>query len=419
MSDPVPSKTLPVGKTALTRALLGLEGESAIALGQALQDVVRSIRVHLGMDVAFISEFTGGRRVFRQIDAGLVAVPIEAGGGGPLEESYCQRIVDGRLPQLIHNAQELPAALELAATRAVPVGAHLSVPICFSDGSVYGTLCCFSLTANYSLNERDLGMMKVLADFTAHRLEQDASRQHDTEAIRERIERVLETRDYNIVYQPIIHVPEHRIIGYEALTRFSPEPYRTPDVWFHEAALAGLQAELEIAVIARALEAMPLLPGNTYMSLNVSPATLMRSGIAEVLERGPLNRLVLEITEHESIIDYEAFARALTPLRQHGLALAVDDAGAGYASFRHILRLKPDIIKLDISLTQGIDQDPARRALAVALIQFAAETGSKIVAEGVEKLSELEVLRQLKVNKAQGYLLGRPAPASRLQTSLQ
>lgn len=418
MSAPLPSKALLPGKTALARAMLGLEGESATALGQVLQDVVRSIRAHLGMDVAFISEFTGGRRVFRQIDSGLVAVPIEVGGGGPLEESYCQRIVEGRLPQLIHNAQELPAALELAATRAVPVGAHLSVPICFSDGSVYGTLCCFNLTADYSLNDRDLGMMKVLADFTAHRLEQDASRRHDTEAIRERIERVLETRDYTIVYQPIIHVPEHRIIGYEALARFSSDPYRTPDVWFREAGLAGLQAELEVAVIERALEAMPQLPAHTYMSLNVSPATLLRDGIAEVLERGPLDRMVLEITEHESIIDYEAFTRAVTPLRQHGLALAVDDAGAGYASFRHILRLKPDVIKLDISLTQGIDHDPARRALAVALIQFAAETGSKIVAEGVETQSELDVLRKLKVNKAQGYLLGRPAPVSHLQTTL-
>jgi len=418
MSEPVPSKTLLPGRTALTRALLGVDGDNAAALGQVLQDVVRSIRAHLGMDVAFISEFTGGRRVFRQIDAGLVAVPIEVGGGGPLEDSYCQRIVDGRLPQLIHNAQEVPAALELAATRAVPVGAHLSVPICFSDGSIYGTLCCFNLTADYSLNERDLGMMRVLADFTAHRLEQEAYRQHDAEAVRERIQEVLETRSYSIVYQPIIHVPEHRIIGYEALARFSPEPYRSPDVWFREAGLAGLQAELEIAVIEQALEAMPQLPPNTYMSLNVSPATLVQSDIAELLERGPLDRMVLEITEHESITDYEAFAAALTPLRQHGLALAVDDAGAGYASFRHILRLKPDVIKLDISLTQGIDHDPARRALAVALIQFAAETGSKIVAEGVENQSELDVLRKLKVNKAQGYLLGRPAPVGSLQTTL-
>jgi EAL domain-containing protein (putative c-di-GMP-specific phosphodiesterase class I) len=119
---------------------------------------------------------------------------------------------------------------------------------------------------------------------------------------------------------------------------------------------------------------------------------------------------MLEVTEHASIQDYSVIAAKLAPLRQLGLRLAVDDAGAGYASFRHILKLKPDVIKLDASLVGAIDQDRGVRALAAALIRFAEETGSKIVAEGVETQEELNVLRQLNVNKAQGYLLGRPSP---------
>jgi EAL domain-containing protein (putative c-di-GMP-specific phosphodiesterase class I) len=92
------------------------------------------------------------------------------------------------------------------------------------------------------------------------------------------------------------------------------------------------------------------------------------------------------------------------------MRLAIDDTGAGFASLRHILNLEPDIIKLDISLTRGVDVDRARRALAAALIAFAANTGASIVAEGVETASELSVLRDLGVGFGQGYLLGRPGP---------
>jgi EAL domain-containing protein (putative c-di-GMP-specific phosphodiesterase class I) len=108
--------------------------------------------------------------------------------------------------------------------------------------------------------------------------------------------------------------------------------------------------------------------------------------------------------------DYALLAEALEPLRSKGLRLAVDDAGAGYASFRHILKLKPDVIKLDSSLIRNIDSDTGSRALAAALIRFAEETGCKVVAEGVETREELAMLRRLEVNKAQGYLLGRPMP---------
>lgn len=90
--------------------------------------------------------------------------------------------------------------------------------------------------------------------------------------------------------------------------------------------------------------------------------------------------------------------------------MAVDDAGAGYASFRHILKLKPDVIKLDSSLIRNVDSDTGCRALAAALIRFAEETGCKVVAEGVETQEELTMLRRLEVSKAQGYLLGRPLP---------
>lgn len=392
--------------------------DAQVSAERILADALHSLRVHLGMEVAFISEFVEGQRVFRQVDTAPGPALIQVGGGDPLEASYCQRVVDGRLPELIHDAQELPAALELPVTRALPVGAHLSVPIRFSDGSLYGTLCCFSRSPDQTLNARDLGMMRVFADFTARQLEHEVRDLQALEATRARVQAVLDSRSFSLVYQPIVDVSTQRIVGYEALTRFSAQPLRSPDLWFDEAGQVGLQRQLEVVVIAKALEVLPELPEGTYLSLNVSPTTLQSRQLCPILDASVPGRIVLEVTEHDSIDDYDAFAEVLRPLRQKGLALAVDDAGAGYASFRHILKLKPDLIKLDMSLTRDIDSDPGRRALAVALIRFATETGSRIIAEGVETEGELQVLRSLGVSKVQGYLLGRPQPFERLATSL-
>lgn len=213
-----------------------------------------------------------------------------------------------------------------------------------------------------------------------------------------------------MVYQPIVHLVENRIVGHEALARFSAEPQRTPDKWFDEAGQVGLQQELEVALIEAALKGMDRLPPDSYLSLNVSPDTILAGALDNVLAHQPMVRLMLEVTEHACVQDYALLAEALEPLRSKGLRLAVDDAGAGYASFRHILKLKPDVIKLDSSLIRNIDSDTGSRALAAALIRFAEETGCKVVAEGVETREELAMLRRLEVNKAQGYLLGRPMP---------
>lgn len=213
-----------------------------------------------------------------------------------------------------------------------------------------------------------------------------------------------------IVYQPIIDLATRQLAGHEALARFAEEPLRPPDQWFNEAAALGLQERLELAVIRKALKGLAHFPARTYVSLNVSPQTILTGAIEAVLDGWPLERLMLEVTEHASVSDYPRLAAKIEPLRRKGLRLAVDDAGAGFASFRHILELKPDVIKLDISLIREIDLDSRRRALAAALIRFARETGSKILAEGVERDAELAVLRELRVSKAQGYLLGRPMP---------
>jgi EAL domain-containing protein (putative c-di-GMP-specific phosphodiesterase class I) len=376
----------------------------------SIERILRAVRDHLGMDVAFVSEFSAGRRFFRHVDAGAVA-PLQVGDSSPLDEGYCQRVVDGRLPELIPDTADVPEAMALPVTTVLPVGAHLSVPIRLRDGRVYGTFCCFSFTPDRTLNERDLGVMRAFADLSTTEIQRDLDAHRDRDEKVARINAALRAQQMSIAYQPIYTLDENsRVAGLECLARFSGQPYRSPDQWFAEAGLVGLGTELEVAAVRMALATLPLLPDTVYLGVNASPDAILTGAVGAALDDTSGERIVLEITEHASIADYGALSAALAPMRAKGVRLAIDDAGAGFASFRHILNLQPDMIKLDITLTRNIDSDPARRALASALITFARDTGSRIVAEGVETASELEALRSLGVHKAQGYFLGRPMP---------
>ena len=227
------------------------------------------------------------------------------------------------------------------------------------------------------------------------------------------IDRVREAIDGSVLrmaFQPIACLHTGRVAGYEALARFDAEPVRPPNLWFDEAATVGLRTELEVAAARAALRQLDRLPADAYLSINLSPDAASSAELEPLLAAAPLDRLVIEVTEEAPVEDYDALAEGLAGLRGQGLRLAVDDAGAGFASLRHILRLSPDLIKLDVTLTRGVDYDPPRRALASALISFAAETGATIVAEGIESAAELAALRALGVGYGQGYHLGRPAP---------
>jgi EAL domain-containing protein (putative c-di-GMP-specific phosphodiesterase class I) len=231
--------------------------------------------------------------------------------------------------------------------------------------------------------------------------------------VADRIGAVLSSSDVRVVFQPIISTDTGRLVGAEALSRFrgvGGGPAQSPDAVFAEAATVGLGVELELLAVRTALAAASALPEDLYVSINVSPAALLSPGLMQCLEttRLPLDRIVLEITEHVSVPDYDALTSRARELRWLGVRLAVDDAGAGYASFRHILRLGPEYIKLDRTLIENISEDPARRALAAAVVLFAFEMGSAVVAEGVETLAELQTAQSLGIDAAQGFLLGRP-----------
>lgn len=394
----------------LAAAAAGLAGLPASATGASpsLGRMLDAIRRHMGMDVAFISEFQDGRRFFRHVDIGDSPLAIKPGDSDPLEESYCLRVVDGRMPELMPDACANAEALKLPVTRALPVGAHMSVPIHLADGRVYGTFCCFSHAPDQTLTQRDMGVLRVFADMAAGQIEQELDDRQARREIEDRIGALFQGEALRMVYQPIVDVATGRVVGFESLARFSSDPYRTPDVWFAEAGQVGRLAELESKAIAMALAGLAALPADVYLTVNASPETIVKGALAETLRGHPLERVVVEVTEHQAIERYEDIADAIAPLQRQGLRIAIDDAGAGYASFRHVLNLHPHIVKLDNSITRAIDVDRSRRALAAALCGFAAETGCGIVAEGVETQAELEAVRALGIGKAQGYHLGRP-----------
>jgi EAL domain-containing protein (putative c-di-GMP-specific phosphodiesterase class I) len=212
------------------------------------------------------------------------------------------------------------------------------------------------------------------------------------------------------VFQPIVDLRTRTATGCEALSRFHLEPLRPPDQWFAEAEAAGLGLELEMHAIRSAVDSRYRLPSDTYLSVNASPKTLLSQDFATTVSNLDGELLVVEVTEHSAVEDYDALKRAIDQLRSRGVRLAIDDLGTGFASFMHIVKLLPEFMKLDLSLTRDIDRDAVKQALTAALVGFAAQIGAHLVAEGVETAEELQTLIDLGVEYAQGYYLGAPAP---------
>lgn len=226
------------------------------------------------------------------------------------------------------------------------------------------------------------------------------------QSVRATIEWVLRNRAFFSVYQPIVRLGDGATIGFEALTRF--QDGRPPGIRFAEAAAVGLGLDLEIETLGAALSAAGELPPDRFLSVNVSPALVLNRVRLERALRGVDRPVVLEITEREPIGDYaalrSAISRIVAPVRW-----AIDDAGAGYASLRHVIELRPQFVKLDRELIAGVALDPARQALIAGLLHFSAALGTTLIGEGIETAAERIALHRLGVVAGQGWFLGRPS----------
>ncbi|MGV8874075.1 MAG: EAL domain-containing protein [Rhodococcus sp. (in: high G+C Gram-positive bacteria)] len=233
--------------------------------------------------------------------------------------------------------------------------------------------------------------------------------------IRARIESLIDHGGPDIVFQPICDTATTDVVGYEALSRF-PFGYGSPMVWFRDATNAGIGPLLENAAIDRALAAAASLPSGMFLSLNASAHTIRSTDLAAKLRPYQHDReFHVEITEHERVDDYLAVTRSTESLRAQGIAISVDDVGAGFAGLRQVVELRPDTLKVDYTLVHGIDTDPVRRAAAVSVIRFAHEIGSTVIMEGIETGAELRVADEIGADMVQGFLLGRPLSADAMR----
>lgn len=388
-----------------TAAALPPDGEAPDLIRASLA----SVRTHLGMDVAFVGRFAGGRRFVDFVDADQSFAPIAAGDSDPLEETYCARVADGRLPALIPDVREVEEARRLDITGDLSIGAYLSAPLRDPDGATFGTLCCYSRDPDPSLRDRDLAVLRMVAEVVGSQMHALTVHEASEDLARARVEAVLAAGGPEIALQPIHDLRTDTVTGFEALSRFPAGSGWAPDRWFAEAQSVGLGPTLEAAAVRNALLVLPSLASELSVAVNVSPGALCGDAeVASLLAAAPAGRVVVELTEHERLDLSGTLLDTLADLRDRGLRIAVDDAGSGYAGLEHILDLDPDVLKLDRALVDGVGQHPGRQAMCEAMVRFAARTHTLLIAEGVETEPDLQTLRYLGVRYAQGYHLGRP-----------
>ncbi|WP_369135862.1 EAL domain-containing protein [Modestobacter sp. I12A-02662] len=381
------------------------------AAEQQIAGLLQTARRSLGMSVAFLSRMDGTTQHLEVVDS---AIPVVFSDGitQVQETTFCQLVLDGRLPAVMPDMRTSPLAMSLPVARIPRIRSYVTTPVRLSDGSVYGTLCAFGFTSDPELTSRDKALMDVLASAAAVVIEPGLRERQQRAEIEHRLDPVLAQGGPAVVLQPIVDLSTGERRGAEALSRFPAGWGLTSDVVFAQAHGVGLGDHLELLALRRAADHLAAVTG--YVSMNVSPASLLTPGCLDLLAGLPLPRVVLELSEHDQVEDYAALRTALDPLRARGLRLAVDDVGAGFSSLRHIVVTAPDMIKMDRSIVTDVDTDPVLAKLARALVEFAHGIGVRVVAEGVETAAEHAMLRALGVDDGQGWHFGRPGSADLL-----
>ena len=355
-----------------------------------VERVLALAHTYLGMDAAWLSELRGDVQVVTHVQAGEGVRAPNTGYRAALADWYCGGVLDSRFPAVIPDVAADPEASRLPVTAAFGIGAYVGVPVRGADGTPRGMLCCVSGGARPHLADADLRILEMLAGILGG-LAGHGARDAALETVRARTAGAIGGQGRT----PRTAAHRRRAHRHRARRR-GAEPVREPegpDVWFSQAEPVGLRLDLEIAAARSALAALRR-PGHAgYLSLNLSPEAVLSDAFPALMASVDPAAIVVEITEHAAVEDYEALSSVLRRYRDAGLRLAVDDAGAGYASLRHILKLRPDFIKIDLSLVRDIHVDPARQALVTSLVSFSRTVDASLVAEGVEQRGELDTLR--------------------------
>jgi EAL domain-containing protein (putative c-di-GMP-specific phosphodiesterase class I)/CHASE3 domain sensor protein len=364
-----------------------------------------------GVDVAGVLQCTADGLAALAI-VGLPGFPIQTGDAVPEDRARYLRARSGGGPwgeRWVGPAR--PSAYDERLT-ALGIESQAYAPI-QAGGELIGLIAMATTNADHGRHlVEDLPAIGEFASVAETLLAPALVARRDREDQRRRIGATIASAAFQPVFQPIIALLSGEAVGFEALTRF--DDGARPDHVFAAALECGLGIALETVTLSAAIREAHLLPPGAWLSLNVSPALLAEEGTLATLLAHASRPIVLEVTEHEAIVAYGPLREAMRVLGP-GVRLAVDDAGAGVANFNHLVELRPNFVKIDISLVRGVDTDPSRRALVVGLVHFAVEAGCEVLAEGIETEAERATVIELGVTLGQGYLLAKPAPASSWQ----
>ncbi len=380
---------------------------------EKVAELLRTAKSSLGLSLTFLSRLDGETQHLEVVES---SIPFfHDGQTQPQATSLCQAILDGKLPSVIPNVAKLPEAKRLPAARFPRIRSYVSVPVSLSDGTLYGTFCAAGFTADNQLTKRDRALMEVLASAAATLIEPGVQDRRREAGIRERLQPIIDAGGPTVVLQPIVTLSDGLRVGAEALSRFPVEWGKPPDEVFAEATSIGVGIELELLAVRRAAEAISNITG--YLSVNFSPQTILDERCLELLADLPTHRIVLELSEHDRVTDYEVLSEALRPLRDQGMRLAIDDVGAGFSSLRHILLTSPDVIKLDRSIVAGVANDSVLLTLVHSLADFGHGAGATVVAEGIETRDDALALLRAGVDFGQGWYFARPGSSDLLADS--
>jgi EAL domain-containing protein (putative c-di-GMP-specific phosphodiesterase class I) len=378
---------------------------------EAIGDMIEALRARLDMDVAFVSRQIGTtHRIFTHVAARGHA-PLNSGDHNPNENSLCWLVIQGKLPERINDTSHYEAAACLPITDAINVRAHFSVPLRRRDGRVHGSLCCFSYRPRPDIEERDMQMLRSVAAIVSDQIESRIEQEERGEAAAQEIARLMFDDDLTIIHQPIFDLTDWHLIGYECLMRHKANLEQSPQELFDRARAAGQVLDLELHLASKALATLDPAEPERFIAIKVSATTLVSPALVRMIPEGLESRLVIELNDHDDAMQREMIKAAIQLLKSRAW-VAVNSAGAGLSGLQALVDLEPDIVKIDRDSLTGLAEDPARRALVKALVQFAGETEVTLIAQGVETREDLQALREIGVRFAEGYVFGRPAQPS-------
>lgn len=380
-----------------------------------VDQLLTSVRRQVGVDAAYLTQYGLAETRVRALAGRGGEVGVAVGATGPLHESACLAAITGRMPPTLADTRSRRASRRLAWDRERPIGAFAAAPVHLPDGTLFGGLCVAHRSPLPEFGPATEQFLAAIADVVGAQLADQEDPLGPSELERAAILHLFDEGQLSTVLQPVVDLASGRTLGVEALSRFATSPPRPPNLWFSAAARHGLGVELEAAAIQGAVSLLDELPRQWFMSVNASPALVQSGLIDDIGVEIPDRQLVVEITEHAAVADYAALSGTLGRLRGRGVRVAVDDAGAGFASLRHVVKLRPDTIKIDGSLIRNIDTEPLHRAMVDSLAAFSRATGATMVAEAVETPAELAVLQDMGIPAAQGYLFASPCPVEDLR----